>query len=124
MKKRILLAEDNEETLEVAQKQLELLGYDVIVARNGVEAVEKASSELPDLIVIDISMPVMDGLQAASQIKANSRTQSIPILAATARAVSGDKEKCLASGCDDYLAKPYTHRALGAAIERLLKDLP
>lgn len=121
MKKRILLVEDNLATVDVMRQELEFLGYDVTVAKNGIEAVEMASSELPDLIVMDIRMPKMDGFQAASRIRRNPKTQAIPILAATAKALPGDREKCLQSGCDDYLAKPFTHRELGAVIEKLLK---
>lgn len=122
MKTRILLVEDNPATIEVMQQELELLGYDVVVAKDGVEAVELAATGLPDLIVMDIALPKLDGLQAASQIRANPKTKAIPILAATARALPEDRGKCLASGCDDYLAKPFTHRELGAAIERLLAE--
>ena len=121
MKKRILLAEDDPATIEVVKQELEILGYEVMVAENGAEAVGIVSSELPDLIVLDIRMPKMDGLQAASRIRKNPKTQAIPILAATAKAMPGDREKCLASGCDDYIAKPFTHRELGATIEKLLK---
>ncbi|MBI4487466.1 MAG: response regulator [Deltaproteobacteria bacterium] len=121
MKKRVLLVEDNLETIEVVRQELEVLGYEVLLAEDGVAAVEVATSQLPDLIVMDIRMPKMDGLQAASQIRKDPKTQSIPILAATAKALPGDREKCLASGCDDYLAKPFTHNELGAAIEKLLK---
>ena len=120
MKSLILLVEDNEATIDVMQKQLEFLGYRVGIARNGVEAVASAIAEPPDLIVMDMHMPVMDGLQAASQIRTEPKIQSIPILAATAKAMSGDKERCLASGCDDYIAKPFTHRQLQVAIQRLL----
>lgn len=120
MKTRILLVEDNPATIEVMQQELEILGYDVVVAKNGVEAVELAASELPDLITMDIALPKMDGLQAASRIRSDPKTQSIPILAATARALPEDRKKCLAAGCDDYLAKPFTHRELGACIENLL----
>jgi len=122
MKKRILLAEDNLATVEVMREELRLLGYDVLVAKNGLEAVALAESELPDLIVTDIAMPEMNGIQAASKIKNNPKTKAIPILAATAKAMAGDKEKCLAAGCDAYLAKPFTHRQLGAQIETLLKE--
>ena len=80
----------------------------------------RAVAELPDLIVMDVHMPLMDGLQAASQIRKEPKTQSIPILAATAKAMSGDREKCLASGCNGYLAKPFTHRELDAAIKKLV----
>lgn len=121
MKKKILLVEDNPVTIDVMREELEFLGYEVIVAQNGLEAVHLASSEFPALIVMDIALPKMDGLQATSRIRSNPKTQHIPILAATAKALPGDREKCLASGCDDYLAKPFTHRELGACIERLLK---
>ena len=119
MNNLVLLAEDSAATVEVTQRQLEFLGYRVTLARNGVEAVARAVAELPDLIVMDVQMPVMDGLQAASQIRQEPKTRSIPILAATAKALSGDREKWLASGCDGYLAKPFTLRELGLAINRL-----
>jgi two-component system cell cycle response regulator DivK len=121
MKKKILLVEDNPATVDVIQKELDFLGYDCIVAKDGKEAVEKADSYLPDLIIMDISLPKMDGLEASSLIRKNPKGQSIPILAATARALPGDKEKCLQAGCNDYIAKPFTHRELGAAIKKLLK---
>jgi CheY-like chemotaxis protein len=122
MKRRILLVDDNSMTIEVMKQELEFLGYEVMVAQNGLEAVEMASSELPDLIVMDILMPKMDGFHAASQIRENPKTRAIPILAATARAMPGDREKCLASGCNDYIAKPFTHKELGAAVKKLLKE--
>ena len=120
MKSLILVAEDNETTRDLVQTQLTLLGYRVTTAKNGVEAIAKAIAELPDLIVMDIQMPVMDGLDAASQIRKEPTTQVIPILAATAKTMSGDKERCLAAGCNDYIAKPFTHRQLQFAIEKLL----
>ncbi|HXK30693.1 MAG TPA: response regulator [Candidatus Binatia bacterium] len=121
MKKRILLVEDNEATVEVMVLQIKFLGYDIIVARNGADALELLAKELPDLIIMDIQMPKMDGFQAVSRIKNDARTQSIPVLAATAKAMAGDKERCIASGCDGYLAKPFTHAELGSAIETCLK---
>jgi len=120
-KMRVLLAEDHPATIEVVQKELEVLGYEVTVAEDGVEAVEKATAEPPDLIVMDMLMPKMDGFQAASQLRQNPKTKDIPILAATALARPGDREKCLQSGCDDYITKPFTHRQLGAALNRLLE---
>ena len=122
MKRKILLVEDNPATIDVIQKELEFLGYESVVAEDGKEGVEKASSYLPDLIIMDISLPKMDGLEASTAIRKNPKTQAIPILAATARALPGDKEKCLQAGCDDYIAKPFTHRELGAAIKKLLKE--
>ncbi len=121
MKKRVLLVEDHPGTIEVMQQELEVLGYDVEVAQNGLEAIRMSASEPPDVIVMDILMPRMNGLEAAAQIRANPKTREIPILAATALARPGDKEKCLAGGCDGYIAKPFTHRQLGAAIEMLLE---
>ena len=120
-KKRVLLAEDHPGTMEVMQTELEVLGYEVVLAQDGQEAVEKAATETPDLIVMDIIMPKLDGFQAAARIRENPRTKDIPILAATALARPGDREKCLESGCDGYIAKPFTHRQLGAAIDRLFE---
>ena len=121
MKKRVLLAEDHPGTIEVMQMELEVLGYDVTVAQDGQEAVQKATAEPPDLIVMDILMPKMNGFQATARIRQNPRTKDIPILAATALARPGDREKCLESGCDGYIAKPFTHKQLGAAIDRLFE---
>ena len=121
MKKRVLLAEDHPGTIEVMQLELEVLGYDVTVAQDGQEAVQKATAEPPDVIVMDMLMPKMDGFQAASSIRQNQKTKDIPILAATALARPGDREKCLESGCDGYIAKPFTHKQLGAAIDRLFE---
>jgi len=117
---RVLLVEDDPSTIEVMQQELEVLGYDVTVARNGIEAVVMASSELPDLIIMDIRMPKMNGLRATRLIHNNPRTRSIPILAATVSALPGDMEKCLEAGCHGYIAKPFTHIDLGAAIKKIL----
>jgi CheY-like chemotaxis protein len=121
-KTRVLLVEDETNTIELMRLELEVLGYEVTVAKNGEEGVEMAVSLLPDIIVMDILMPRMDGLQAASRIRENPKTKDIPILAATAKAMPGDREKCLAAGCDDYIAKPFGYKQLGAAVERLLKE--
>ncbi len=123
MKKRVLLVEDHPDTIDVMSLELEVLGYEVTVAKNGLEAVEMATSQHPDIIVMDILLPKMDGLQAASRIRQNPKTQRIPILAATALFRDEDRERCLASGCDDHMAKPFTHRELGNRIDRLLKDV-
>ena len=121
MKKRILLVEDAPMSIAVVRKEIEFLGNECVVAKDGQEAVQKASEDQPDLILMDISLPKMDGFQAASRIRENPKTQAIPILAATAKAMPSDREKCLASGCDDYIAKPFTYKQLGAAIEKLFK---
>ncbi|MBI3058026.1 MAG: response regulator [Deltaproteobacteria bacterium] len=121
MKRRVLLVEDHPETIEVMQLELEVLGFEVVVAQNGLEAVEKATAESPDLIVMDMLMPKMNGFQAAASIRQSPKIKGIPILAATALARPGDREKCLESGCDGYIAKPFTHRQLGAAIDRLFE---
>ena len=122
MKKQILIVEDNPATSDFIQEGLKHLGYDYIVAEDGEKAVNLASSQLPDLIIMDISLPKMDGFDATSLIRKNSKTQSIPILAATARTLPEDREMCLRAGCTDYIAKPFTHRELGAAIKKLLKS--
>ena len=121
MKQKILLVEDNPATIDVIQKELEFLGYDCMVADDGKKGVDMASAHAPDLIIMDISLPKLDGLGATALIRQNPKTKAIPILAATARALPGDREKCLQGGCDDYIAKPFTHRELGAAIKKLLK---
>ena len=121
-KERILLAEDNVDLAELTQKGLEFLGYDVRIARDGLEAVEITTSEPPDLIIMDIRLPKMHGLEAVSRIRQNPKTKDIPILAATASAMPGDREKCLARGCDDYIAKPFTYKELEAVIKPLLKQ--
>ena len=122
MKRKILLVEDNPATVDIIQTELEFLGYDSAIAENGQKAVDLAATYRPDLIVMDISLPKIDGLEATTLIRNNSKTQNIPILAATARALPGDREKCIQAGCDDYIAKPFTHRELGEAIKKLLKE--
>ena len=121
MKQKILLVEDNPATIDVIQKELEFLGYDCVVADDGKKGVDMATAHVPDLIIMDISLPKLNGLGATALIRQNPKTKAIPILAATARALPGDREKCLQGGCDDYIAKPFTHRELGAAIKKLLK---
>jgi two-component system alkaline phosphatase synthesis response regulator PhoP len=122
MKKRILLAEDNKDAADIGTVGLQFLGYEVVVARDGEEAVERAVSLHPDLIVLDMMMPKMNGFEVASQLRSHPATKTIPILAATALAGSEDRQQCLASGCTDYISKPFTPRELGAAIERLLQS--
>jgi two-component system cell cycle response regulator DivK len=122
MKKLILLVEDNEDILQLTQLVLKTRGYEVAVAKNGLEAVEKAMSELPDLILMDLFMPVMDGIQATARIRSNAKTKDIPIVALTASARPNDRERSLAAGCDDFIAKPYTYHELIGLIENRLTD--
>ena len=121
MKQKILLVEDSEMSVVVMKKEIELLGYECIVALDGKEAIKKASEYLPDLIVMDILLPKMNGLEATSLIRKNPKTQTVPILAATCLAMPGDLEKCLQVECNDYLPKPFTQKELGASIKKLLK---
>ena len=123
MKKLILLAEDHKDVAEIVTVVLRLLGYDVALARDGIQAVERAIALHPDLIVMDIMMPNMNGLEAASQLRQHAETKSIPILAATAMATTEDQQKCLASGCNGYIAKPFTPKELAAAVNRLLREV-
>ena len=122
MKKKILIVEDDQDLRQTLQMHLELLGYDSILAENGKEAVDLATSQVPDLILMDIMMPVMDGLQATRLIREHPNTESTPIIAMTAKVSSEDKEECLQSGCDGHIAKPFTSKQLVSIIEKLLKQ--
>lgn len=122
MKKLILIVDDAPDLIELLQIALEFFGYEVLVAQNGLEAVEIAHAKLPDLIVMDMFMPVMDGIQATSLLRLNPKTKDIPIVAATANAADGAQERCLAAGCDDYISKPFSHQKLIAVINELLKS--
>jgi PAS domain S-box-containing protein len=113
---RILLAEDNETNIAVVLDYLEGHGFQMMLARNGLEAVQMTKQHQPDLILMDIQMPQMNGLTAIRQIRADAKTQSIPIIALTALAMSGDADRCLAAGATDYLAKPFQ-------LQRLLTSL-
>jgi CheY-like chemotaxis protein len=123
MQKRILLVEDNLATAGMMHIQLEILGYTVRVVHNGLEAIEVAPSVHPDLIVLDMKMPKLDGFRTAKELKQNPGTKDIPILAATALAQPGARERCLASGCNEYISKPFDHHQLGRAISNLLSPL-
>jgi two-component system, cell cycle response regulator DivK len=121
MTKKVLLVEDNLSTVDVLEKALQYLGYEVRVAKNGLEAVKMAVSELPDLVVMDIMLPELDGFEATRRLRENPSTRDVPILAATAKTMPGDKERCLAAGCDSYIAKPFDHRELRNAINSAFK---
>lgn len=118
---RILIVEDNEENREVLSRRLQRRGYDVITANDGQQGVEMARAEKPDLVLLDMNMPVMDGWQAAQQLRSDPATQALPIVGLTAHAMEGDREKALAAGCSDYHAKPVDFPKLMTQVEELLK---
>ena len=119
---KILLVEDNEMNRDMLSRRLERRGYQVVIAEDGASGVTKAKSEMPDLILMDMSLPVMDGWEATRQIKAVPETQHIPIIALTAHAMAGDEEKALAAGCNDYETKPVDLPKLLAKIDALLQS--
>ncbi len=124
MKKKILIVDDDLDMLNLYQAILRDV-FETILATNGREAVDMAGTQLPDLVLMDIMLPEMDGLEATRLIRENPKTRSIPILAVTALSSRKDKEKCLQSGCDDYLSKPFTQFTrlqLCSRIEKLLKS--
>ena len=121
---KILLVEDHEMNRDMLSRRLKRKGYEVIFALDGTEGVEMARSEAPDLILMDISLPVMDGWEATKQIKADPAIQSIPVIALTAHAMPGDREKSLAVGCDGYETKPIEFTTLLTKIKALLSDKP
>ncbi|MCB9076823.1 MAG: response regulator [Anaerolineaceae bacterium] len=119
---KILLVEDNEMNRDMLSRRLERRGYEVIIAVNGEQGYLAALSNQPDLILMDMSLPVMDGWEASRQIKAAPETKDIPIIALTAHAMAGDREKALAAGCDDYDTKPVEFPRLLAKIETFIQQ--
>ena len=116
---RVLLVEDHEEIWDFLSRRLKRRGYDVILATDGQQAVDKARGERPDVILLDMNLPILDGWTAAGLIKSSPESARVPIIALTAHAMSGDKEKALAAGCDDYHAKPVDFARLLTQIEAL-----
>lgn len=121
---KILLVEDNEMNRDMLTRRLEKRGYTVVVAVDGAEGVAKAQSEIPDLILMDMSLPVLDGWDATKQIKADSALAGIPIIALTAHAMESDRQKALEAGCNDFDTKPVELPRLLLKIEELLKKFP
>ncbi|MDA9981363.1 response regulator [Gammaproteobacteria bacterium] len=103
---KILIVEDNEMNRDMLSRRLSRKGFEVVLAEDGAEGVDMATSESPDLILMDMSLPVIDGWEATQKIKANESTSKVPIIALTAHAMESDREKALAAGCDDYDTKP------------------
>lgn len=116
---KILLVEDNEMNRDMLARRLERRGYQVVLAVDGQEGVDLAQSEAPDLILMDMSLPVLDGWEATRRLKAAPETRTIPIIALTAHAMSGDREQALAAGCEDYDTKPIELPRLLEKIETL-----
>lgn len=117
---KILLVEDNEMNRDMLSRRLKKKGFDVVIAIDGQQGVDMASSETPDLILLDMSLPILDGWDAAGKLKANPDTEPIPIIALTAHAMEGDREKALEAGCDEYDTKPVDFKRLMGKINDLL----
>jgi len=119
---KILLVEDNEMNRDMLSRRLQKKGYTVVTAQDGEKGYSLASSEAPDLILMDISLPAMDGWEVTRLLKANALTRHIPIIALTAHAMVSDREKALGIGCDDYDTKPVDFVRLSEKIESLLVE--
>jgi CheY-like chemotaxis protein len=117
---KILVVEDNEMNRDMLTRRLERKGYVVVKAEDGEEALDVARSEAPDLILMDMSLPVKDGWAATRELKADGALRAIPVIALTAHAMRGDREKALEAGCDDYDTKPLEFARLLTKIENLL----
>jgi CheY-like chemotaxis protein len=121
---KILLVEDNEMNRDMLSRRLVKRGYDVVIAIDGQEGVAKAQSESPDLILMDMSLPVVDGWEATRRIKSDPVTRAIPVIALTAHAMAGDEEKARAAGCDDFDTKPVELPRLLSKLEALVRKRP
>ncbi|MBN9390066.1 MAG: response regulator [Chloroflexi bacterium] len=118
---KILIVEDNEMNRDMLSRRLERRGFEIVIAVDGQEGIERTRSEQPDLILLDMSLPVMDGWEAASILKKEPATAAIPIIALTAHAMSGDRERALEVGCDDYDVKPIEFERLLEKMRHFLK---
>ena len=121
---RVLIVEDNPANLKLASFLLQSAGYTVLIATNAESGVALAKSELPNLILMDIQLPGMDGLEATGLLKSDERTRLIPVIALTALAMKGDEERILAAGCDGYIAKPLDYKEFLAKVARRLAGGP
>lgn len=121
-KPRVLIVEDNVDNFELVRFLLERAGYQVLSAANGVEGLNVAKRKKPDLILMDLSMPEMDGWQAAAQLKADKTTRHIPVLALTAHTLPGDRKRALDAGCDGYISKPINVASFDKLVATLLRQ--
>jgi two-component system cell cycle response regulator DivK len=119
---KILLVEDHQEIWDFLSRRLKRRGYDVVVAEDGQQGLDKARSDRPDLMLLDMNLPVMDGWTVAKELKGDEATRGIRIIALTAHAMAGDREKALKAGCDDYHAKPIDFSQLLNQIEAVLGE--
>jgi two-component system, cell cycle response regulator DivK len=122
MSKCILIVEDQEDNRTILRDLLSKAGFELIEAVNGEDGVALALSKRPDLILMDIQLPVMDGYEATRRIKANAELKAIPVIAVTSYALSGDEAKARAAGCDGYVAKPFSPRQLLATVREYLSN--
>jgi two-component system cell cycle response regulator DivK len=120
MSKKILVVEDQEDNRQILRDLLSSVGYEMSEAENGVEALAAVAKQRPDLILMDIQLPIMDGYEATRRIKSDPATKSIPIIVVTSYALSGDEGKARAAGCDAYVTKPYSPRQLLAKVKEFL----
>ena len=121
MTKRILIVEDQEDSRRILRDLLKSADYEIMEAVNGEEALTAAATQRPDLILMDIQLPIMDGYEATRRIKADPTLTHVPVIAVTSYALGGDKAKARAAGCDDFVPKPYSPRQLLAKIRQLLR---
>jgi CheY-like chemotaxis protein len=120
MMTKVLLVEDNEMNRDMLSRRLTRRGFEVVFAMDGKQGVALAQSEKPDVILMDMSLPVMDGWEATRRVKADAATRSVPVIGLTAHAMDGDREKAIEAGCDDYDTKPVELDRLIGKIERLV----
>jgi two-component system cell cycle response regulator DivK len=121
---KILYVEDNEDNVYMLTRRLERAGFEVVVASDGEQGVAVARAERPDLILMDLSLPIVDGWEATRRLKSSEETRAIPVIALSAHAMPGDREKALEAGCDDYDPKPISMQSLLAKIRALLPEGP
>ena len=118
---RILIVEDNEENRQALARRLQRRGFDVVMAADGQQGIDAAKSEKPDLILMDMNMPVLDGWRASRMIRSDPDIQDLPIIGLTAHALAGDREKAIQAGCSEYHTKPVDFPQLMSQIEKLIK---